>query len=1175
MPSGKVGDEVVAPLPADYFNRSQDVVDVRVIILDGSHLFCFVKPGDLAGRVYDDVCRRLSLVEKEYFCLEYVDSKGEKWRLDLQRPFTRQTSLSPSALRSQLRLWLAVRFYTPAVLLLQPITCTLFIHQLRKDFTCGDSGESQIVCCSDPECLADKLLLGMSSGTAAAVRHPTTTSTPPLAAVGAHRSLVRSIDSSDNSDSVKNPGFTHSTVNPMYAWGLGGYPVSPHALQHSDLLGAADADRVVLSAAVNCQRYGVKPCSVLDEHGSRMDLSVLHSGLVLLYEGVEATKLDWPLIRKLSFKRTRLLVKLYRSFSQYSPDRNNKSKTTRSKLGSAANKRAIVVFRFASRNQCKHFWKISVEYHGFFARASNSCQPEARPVRDVRRKFSMLSRGSSFRFNGLTQLQLAQSAQPDSISNSAKRLPLRHFRSLQWPTPRVRNLSALPLIDPAGYKSLTLGTVSPSEYCGQQRLTDSVQFPVVSQFNDPTDSPRTPVASQFNDPTDSARLPAVSHVNDPTVLEPASYVNVNSSDICETLPESRSSSAVRVGELAESPGSICSGQTDDSVEHLLQQLLFTELTFARDLDLIHMFVRRVERELVCLDDDGVQAVLRMLIPFSMIRQQHANLLSDLQQRPNTSESCSISKLLCRLDVSCYRLYTQLLLKLMDQHDHLFHSCAPYRQMCESFEGDGQCHLPVIHLLLKPALRLFRLQSTLSGLSGLGVVLAGALQLVSEVNDLVGSVSVFWSSACDRVKVHELRRDVVGLTDWPGHSGSRRFLLEGCLQQVTSTGSQCRMVFLMSDVLVCAWLTPSSLFHVEESVCLRGVTVSPVPTQPDSLFYFAVNNRDQVSSGIVLAANSEKHRALWIREIQAAIQSCSCVRTGALHDLEGVSSTPTRTETIENINEDNSCSTKCESGELPISMATNSTTSKNNMETVVSAVSGGFTTARMQRNRFSQTDMHHLTTIVENREYLSDGQQFGEIDRSSCKPDGFVSTVSSADTSTSTAVLSLRSMYTAVGPGQLGADVCKNNRSSHVCWRRGLMQRGAASSEADIPVLHRHLLAQCSGWLLRKFRHADGWQRLWVVLASSCLFFFRSNQDRIPLTSLPLLGYIVVTADDVVGGEGAPPLDLMHGDGKEARVVRHVLSLTYRQHCYLFAADSTHAQKFWFYQLSLAAGAHRQ
>lgn len=80
--------------------------------------------------------------------------------------------------------------------------------------------------------------------------------------------------------------------------------------------------------------------------------------------------------------------------------------------------------------------------------------------------------------------------------------------------------------------------------------------------------------------------------------------------------------------------------------------------------------------------------------------------------------------------------------------------------------------------------------------------------------------------------------------------------------------------------------------------------------------------------------------------------------------------------------------------------------------------------------------------------------------------------------------------------------------------------------------------QLSGYLLRKFKSSNGWQKLWVVFTSFCLFFYKGCMDEFPLASLPLLGYVV----------GPPsPED---GIAKD-----YVFKLQYKNHIYFFRAES--------------------
>ena len=42
-------------------------------------------------------------------------------------------------------------------------------------------------------------------------------------------------------------------------------------------------------------------------------------------------------------------------------------------------------------------------------------------------------------------------------------------------------------------------------------------------------------------------------------------------------------------------------------------------------------------------------------------------------------------------------------------------------------------------------------------------------------------------------------------------------------------------------------------------------------------------------------------------------------------------------------------------------------------------------------------------------------------------------------------------------------------------------------------LQRALENQLSGYLLRKFKNSNGWQKLWVVFTNFCLYFYKTFQ----------------------------------------------------------------------------------
>lgn len=112
-----------------------------------------------------------------------------------------------------------------------------------------------------------------------------------------------------------------------------------------------------------------------------------------------------------------------------------------------------------------------------------------------------------------------------------------------------------------------------------------------------------------------------------------------------------------------------------------------------------------------------------------------------------------------------------------------------------------------------------------------------------------------------------------------------------------------------------------------------------------------------------------------------------------------------------------------------------------------------------------------------------------------------------------------------------------NTLSHVCWYR--------NQSVSLPDHITMMENQLSGYLLRKFKNSNGWQRLWVIFTSFCLFFYKTHQEDAPLASLPLLGYTVSIPTN------ADPVNC-----------RHVFKLHFKSHVYFFRADSEYTWKRW-------------
>lgn len=123
---------------------------------------------------------------------------------------------------------------------------------------------------------------------------------------------------------------------------------------------------------------GIKLHSAKDVEGTDVNLSVAHMGIKVFHQLNCVATFSWAKIRKICFKRKRLMIKVHAESVQCYKE--------------------TIEFLFESRNECKNFWKKCVEHHSFFRcieAIPSKCESNL-----------IFSRGSTFRYHGRTQKQL-------------------------------------------------------------------------------------------------------------------------------------------------------------------------------------------------------------------------------------------------------------------------------------------------------------------------------------------------------------------------------------------------------------------------------------------------------------------------------------------------------------------------------------------------------------------------------------------------------------------------------------------------------------------------------------------------------------------------------------------------------------------------------------------------
>uniref|UniRef100_A0A1A8JM68 FERM, RhoGEF (ARHGEF) and pleckstrin domain protein 1 (Chondrocyte-derived) n=1 Tax=Nothobranchius kuhntae TaxID=321403 RepID=A0A1A8JM68_NOTKU len=334
-------------------------VTIRVRMLDDTEELFDISQKASGKVLFDLVCSHMNLTEGDYFGLEFQNQQKMMVWLDHIKPIIKQLKRPKHTI-----LQFSVKFFPPDhAQLLEELTRYLFALQIKQDLSCGR------LTCND---------------TSAAL-------------------IVSHIIQSEIGDFEESHCRSHLLNNNYIPDQM---PLIDKIMEsHSKHLGQspAESDYHLLEVARKLEMYGIRLHPAKDREGTKLSLAVAHTGvLVFQVSGADLqghtriNAFNWSKIRKLSFKRKRFLIKLR-------PDLNSSYQDT-------------LEFLMASRDCCKVFWKICVEYHAFF-RLFEEPKPKPKPI--------IFTRGSSFRFSGRTQKQVFDHLKDSEL----KRVPFERKHS--------------------------------------------------------------------------------------------------------------------------------------------------------------------------------------------------------------------------------------------------------------------------------------------------------------------------------------------------------------------------------------------------------------------------------------------------------------------------------------------------------------------------------------------------------------------------------------------------------------------------------------------------------------------------------------------------------------------------------------------------------------------------
>ncbi|XP_070850070.1 FERM, ARHGEF and pleckstrin domain-containing protein 1-like isoform X1 [Chaetodon trifascialis] len=810
-------------------------VSIRVQMLDDTQEVFQISQRSPGKVLFDLVCAHLNLAEGDYFGLEYQDHRKMTLWLDLLKPTLKQIRRPKNTI-----LRFVVKFFPPDhTQLLEELTRYLFALQIKRDLACG-----RLIC----------------NDTSAAL-------------------MVSHIIQSEIGDFDETQSWQHLLHNK--------YLPDQDAIRdkitdcHRKHVGQTPAvsDYQLLEIARRLEMYGVRLHPAKDREGTKLSLSVAHTGVLVFQGYTKINAFNWSKIRKLSFKRKRFLIKL-----RADPAQNAHHDT--------------LEFAMASRDCCKIFWKICVEYHAFF-RLFEEPKPKPKPI--------LFTRGSSFRFSGRTQKQIIDYVKDTELkkvpferkhskilSNSSASPQSSSFRS-QVPKESAMFVPSADQPDSARavHKAESNGSEEPPAAASSTNGFHDIR---AAPGSEPTQSRQSHHGtgsapdSQFLNPESPAS-------EDSPAGSPHAVINGNgsvngqgtgSSGILGPGPEGRQLSPL-TSPLLTDAGCVRNDDEEearrkkfptDKAYFIAKELLTTERTYLKDLQVVTESFQGVMGK-----DEAFPDSVKNLISASYdpVYKFHQGFLKEVEQRLAQWEGRSnahikgdyqrIGDVLLK-NIQGLRQLTVPLQKHSECLVEVERACRSSRKveaLSRDFEQQRVCYLPFNIFLLRPLHRLLHYKLILERLCkhyppthddfrDCRAALADISEMVLQLQGTMMKMENFQ-------KLLELKKDLTGIDNLaiPG----REFIRLGCLSKLSGKGLQQRMFFLFSDSLVYTsrGMTPSNQFKVHGQLPLYGMTIRESEEEWGVPHSFTLFGQRQ---SVVVAASCAPEMERWVEDIRMAI-----------------------------------------------------------------------------------------------------------------------------------------------------------------------------------------------------------------------------------------------------------------------------------------------------------------
>ncbi|XP_048362578.1 FERM, ARHGEF and pleckstrin domain-containing protein 2 isoform X2 [Sphaerodactylus townsendi] len=982
----------VSSMPSKSHDRS---VQLKIKLLDNTEEIFDIESKCLGQNLLTEVYKHLNLVETDYFGIEFQNMQSCWIWLEPMKPTIKQIRRPKNAM-----IRLAVKFFPPDPGQLQEeYTRYLFALQIKRDLV-----EERLTCNDNTATLLISHLL---------------------------QSEIGDFDETVDREHLKNSLYfpnqdrLHGKILEFHRRHVGQTP--------------AESDFQVLEIARKLEMYGIRFYLASDREGTKINLAVSHTGVLVFQGNTKINTFNWSKVRKISFKRKRFLIKLH-------PEVHGPYQDT-------------LEFLLGSRDECKNFWKICVEYHTFF-RLFDQPKPKGKAV--------FFSRGSSFRYSGRTQKQLVDYVKESGL----KKIPYERRHSKTRMSARTLNPDApkqclsftegsrAPLPNACTYASFHLDNMPSTNTASVPTFTESNPFflePRISNTRSSTaegnsgpseetgkkvaQQPGSPVLQTFQGPQLSSFT-----TKNPITLNPPFHVNMNTAG--------QGSSPLLSPVLSDAGGTRTEEEEEarrkrypvDKAYFIAKEILATERTYLKDLEVLTVWFRSVVVKENAMPEGLMTLFFSNIDP---IYEFHRGFLKELEQRlalwegrsnaPTKGDYQRIGDLM-RKNMHTLKeltIYLQKHDEVLTELEKATKYIKKLEMVYKEFELQKVCYLPLNTFLLKPIQRLMHYKLVLGRLCKHYTVdhrdYTDCKNALKDVTEMTSQLQNSLIRLENFQKLTELQHDLLGIDNLA--ASGREFIREGCLYKLTKKGLQQRMFFLFSDMLLYTskGVTGTNQFKIHGYLPLHGMLVEESENEWSVPHCFTIYSAQKT---IVVAASTRLEMGKWMEDLNMAIEMAK------------------------------KSSEKSEMS-LDNSMCNRSNRSSD----------------EVSLEQESEDDIHSSRSSLDRQNHH------------------------------------------------------RANTTMHVCW-----YRNTSVSMTDHSVAVEN---QLSGYLLRKFKNSNGWQKLWVVFTNFCLFFYKTHKDDYPLASLPLLGYTV----------GIP----VEADGIQKD---YVFKLQFKSHVYFFRAESKYTFERW-------------